>query len=99
MSMFYISGQSYLNTFYTDALNLTPVWGGAFLAMLPIVAKILDAITNLVMGWIVDHTQSRHAGSAAIISTRKGNRPAAVPACTIEKPMSRIAGLFLFAGC
>jgi hypothetical protein len=27
MSMFYISGQSYLNTFYTDVLNLTPIWG------------------------------------------------------------------------
>ena len=46
MSMFYISGQSYLNTFYTDALNLTPVWGGAFLAMLPIVSKTLDAETG-----------------------------------------------------
>ena len=60
MSMFYISGQSYLNTFYTDVLKLTPVWGGAFLATLPIVSKILDAITNLIMGWIVDHTKSRH---------------------------------------
>jgi len=60
LSMFYISGQSYLNTFYTDVLNLTPVWGGLFLALLPVVSKILDAITNLVMGYIVDHTRSRH---------------------------------------
>lgn len=60
MSMFYISGQSYLNTFYTDVLNLTPVAGGLFLALLPVVSKILDAITNIVMGWIIDHTRSRH---------------------------------------
>lgn len=60
MSMFYISGQSYLNMFYTDVLKLTPIWGGLFLALLPVVSKILDAITNLVMGWVIDHTQSRH---------------------------------------
>ena len=46
MSMFYISGQSYLNMFYTDVLKLTPVAGGMFLALLPVVSKILDAITN-----------------------------------------------------
>lgn len=60
MSMFYISGQSYLNMFYTDVLKLTPIWGGLFLALLPVVSKILDAITNLFMGWVIDHTQSRH---------------------------------------
>lgn len=60
MTMFYISGQSYLNTFYTDVLKLTPIWGGAFLAILPVVSKILDAFTNLFMGWVIDHTRSRH---------------------------------------
>lgn len=60
MSMFYISGQSYLNMFYTDVLKLTPIWGGMFLALLPVVSKILDAITNLFMGWVIDHTKSRH---------------------------------------
>lgn len=60
MSMYYISGQSYLNTFYTDVLKLTPIWGGLFLALLPIVSKVLDAITNIFMGWVIDHTQSRH---------------------------------------
>ena len=59
MTMFYISGQSYLNMFYTDVLNLTPIAGGMFLALLPIVSKILDAITNLIMGWIIDRTHSR----------------------------------------
>ncbi|MEE0955555.1 MAG: MFS transporter [Eubacterium sp.] len=60
MSMFYISGQSYLNMFYTDVLKLTPVWGGLFLTLLPVLSKIVDAITNLYMGWIIDHTKSRH---------------------------------------
>ena len=60
MSMFYISGQSYLNMFYTDVLKLTPVAGGMFLALLPVVSKILDAITNIWMGWIIDRTHSRH---------------------------------------
>ena len=83
MSMFYISGQSYLNTFYTDVLKLTPVWGGAFLAMLPIVSKILDAITNLVMGWIVDHTQSRH-GKAR-------------PWLLLSAPLLVICGILLFS--
>ena len=82
MSMFYISGQSYLNTFYTDVLNLTPVWGGAFLAMLPIVSKILDAITNLLMGWIVDHTQSKHGKSR--------------PWLLLSAPLLAICGVLLF---
>lgn len=58
MSMFYISGQSYLNMFYTDVLKLTPVAGGMFLALLPIVSKIIDALTNLLMGWIIDRTHT-----------------------------------------
>lgn len=58
MSMFYISGQSYLNMFYTDVLKLTPVAGGMFLALLPVISKILDAFTNIAMGWIIDRTHS-----------------------------------------
>lgn len=60
MSMFYICGQSYLNMFYTDVLKLTPVWGGLFLTLLPVLSKILDALTNIYMGWVIDHTKSRH---------------------------------------
>ena len=82
MSMFYISGQSYLNTFYTDVLKLTPVWDGAFLAMLPIVSKILDALTNILMGWIVDHTRSRH-GKAR-------------PWLLLSAPLLAICGVLLF---
>lgn len=44
---------TYLNVYYTDVLNLTTVWGGAFLAVFPIVSKIIDAITNIVMGYII----------------------------------------------
>ena len=50
---------SYLNVFYTDVLKMTGVWGGAFLMVFPIVSKIIDAITNIVMGQIVDRTKTR----------------------------------------
>ena len=41
---------TYLNVYYTDVLNLTTVWGGACLAVFPLVSKINGAITNRVMG-------------------------------------------------
>ncbi len=50
---------TYLNVYYTDVLNLTPLWGGAFLTVFPIVSKILDAITNVIMGQIIDHTRTK----------------------------------------
>ena len=50
---------SYLNVYYTDVLKLTGVWGGAFLMIFPIVSKIIDAITNIVMGQIIDRTRTR----------------------------------------
>lgn len=40
---------TYLNVYYTDVLKLTAVWGGAFLAVFPIISKIIDAITNVIM--------------------------------------------------
>ena len=40
---------TYLNVYYTDVLNLTGVWGGMFLMIFPIVSKIIDAITNVLM--------------------------------------------------
>lgn len=54
-----ICSQSYLNVFYTDVLNLSPVAGGLFLALMPVISKILDAITNIIMGQIIDKTSSR----------------------------------------
>lgn len=50
---------SYLNVYYTDVLKLTSVWGGAFLMIFPIISKIIDAITNVVMGQIIDKTHTK----------------------------------------
>ena len=49
---------SYLNVYYTDVLKLTGVWGGAFLTIFPIISKIIDAITNVIMGQIIDRTKT-----------------------------------------
>ncbi|MCR5522413.1 MAG: MFS transporter [Clostridia bacterium] len=46
--------QGFLNVFYTDELGLSGVWGGMFLVIFPVLSKILDAITNVVMGTIID---------------------------------------------
>ena len=50
---------TYLNVYYTDVLNLTPLWGGLFLTVFPIVSKVIDAITNIVMGQIIDRTKNK----------------------------------------
>ncbi|MBR5343413.1 MAG: MFS transporter [Oscillospiraceae bacterium] len=50
---------TYLNVYYTDVLNLTPLWGGAFLTVFPIVSKIIDAITNIIMGQVIDRTKTK----------------------------------------
>lgn len=50
---------TYLNVFYTDVLKLTGIWGGAFLMIFPIVSKVIDAITNVIMGQIIDRTRSK----------------------------------------
>ncbi|MBR5410266.1 MAG: MFS transporter [Clostridia bacterium] len=50
---------TYLNVYYTDVLNLTPLWNGVFLTVFPIVSKIIDAVTNVIMGQIIDHTKTK----------------------------------------
>ncbi len=50
---------TYLNVYYTDVLKLTSVWGGAFLVVFPIISKIIDAITNIVMGRVIDRTHTK----------------------------------------
>ena len=50
---------TYLNVYYTDVLNLTPLWGGIFLTVFPIVSKVIDAITNVVMGQVIDRTHTK----------------------------------------
>lgn len=73
---------SYLNLFYTDVLNLTSVWGGVFLVIFPIVSKIIDAITNVVMGYIIDRTK-----------TKQGK---ARPWLLLSAPLLAITGILLF---
>ena len=50
---------TYLNVYYTDVLNLTPLWNGLFLAIFPIISKIIDAITNIIMGQVIDRTKTK----------------------------------------
>lgn len=73
---------SYLNVYYTDVLKLGGIWGGSFLVVFPIVSKIIDAITNIVMGQIIERTR-----------TKEGK---ARPWLLISAPMLAITGLLLF---
>ena len=73
---------TYLNVYYTDVLKLTHVWGGAFLVIFPIVSKIIDAITNVVMGYIIDRTHTS-AGKAR-------------PWLLLSAPLLTITGILLF---
>lgn len=82
LTMYYIAGQTYLNMFYTDVLKLSPAMGGMFLVLLPIVSKILDAITNIIMGRIIDKTH-----------TKEGK---ARPWLLISAPLLAIAAILLF---
>ena len=54
MAYYSIAG-TYLTQFYTDVLGLA----GGFLTMMPIVSKVIDAITNIIMGRIIDKTRTR----------------------------------------
>lgn len=45
---------TYLTQFYTDVLGLA----GVFLTLMPVVSKIIDAITNVIMGRIIDKTHT-----------------------------------------
>lgn len=74
---------TYLNVYYTDVLKLTSVWGGIFLTVFPIISKVVDAITNLVMGYLIDHTH-----------TVQGK---ARPWLLLSAPLLTITGILLFA--
>lgn len=73
---------TYLNVYYTDVLNLTPLWGGAFLTVFPIVSKIIDAVTNVIMGQVIDRTK-----------TKEGK---ARPWLLISAPLITITAILLF---
>lgn len=73
---------TYLNVYYTDVLKLTTVWGGAFLVVFPIISKIIDAITNVIMGYVIDRTR-----------TAQGK---ARPWLLVSAPLLTITGILLF---
>lgn len=73
---------SYLNIYYTDVLNLGPVSNGLFLILFPIISKIFDAITNVIMGAVIDKTRSRQ-GKAR-------------PWILISAPLVALTGILLF---
>lgn len=50
---------TYLNVYYTDVLKLTSIWGGAFLVIFPIISKVIDAVTNVAMGYVIDRTHTK----------------------------------------
>lgn len=73
---------TFLNQYYTDVLGLGSVWGGMFLVVFPIVSKIFDAITNVVMGYLIDRSM-----------TRQGK---ARPWLLLSAPLVAVTGILLF---
>ncbi len=73
---------TYLNVYYTDVLKLSSLWGGAFLVVFPLVSKIIDAFTNVIMGYIIDRTK-----------TKQGK---ARPWLLLSAPLMCITGVLLF---
>lgn len=78
MAYYCIAG-SYLTQFYTDVLGLT----GAFITFMPLISKIVDALTNICMGRIIDKTRSRQ-GKAR-------------PWILISGPILLVSGILLYA--
>ena len=73
---------TYLNVYYTDVLNLTHIWGGVFLTVFPIVSKIIDAVTNIIFGYMIDRTK-----------TKQGK---ARPWLLLSAPLVAVSGVLLF---
>lgn len=69
---------TYLNIYYTDVLKL----GGLFLVIFPLISKIVDAITNILMGYIIDRTK-----------TKQGK---ARPWLLLSAPLLTLTGIMLF---
>ena len=69
---------TYLNIYYTDVLKL----GGLFLVLFPLISKFVDAITNIIMGYIIDRTK-----------TKQGK---ARPWLLLSAPLLTISGVMLF---
>ena len=54
-----ILGGTFLNQYWTDVLKIGGLWGGSFLVVFPLISKIIDAITNFIMGWIINRTHNK----------------------------------------
>ena len=74
---------TYLNVYYTDVLKLGTIWGGFVLISFPLASKVIDAITNVVMGFIIDRTK-----------TKQGK---ARPWLLLSAPLVALSGFLLFA--
>ena len=55
INLFFISALTYLGYFYTDVFGLTAQTA----AKVFLVARLIDAVTDPVMGWLLDRTRSR----------------------------------------
>lgn len=73
---------SYVNMYYTDVLKLGAIWGGIFVMVFPIISKVVDVITNLVMGAIIERTR-----------TKQGK---ARPWLLLAAPLLTITGVLMF---
>ena len=69
---------TYLNVYYTDVLGL----GGLFLVIFPVVSKVIDAVTNVIMGYVIDRTR-----------TKQGK---ARPWLLLSAPLVAVTGVLLF---
>lgn len=54
MTYYGIAG-TYLTQFYTDVLHIS----GIFLTLMPVISKVIDAVTNIIMGRIIDRTRTK----------------------------------------
>ena len=82
ISYFVVAG-TYLNQFYTDVVKVSGLWGGLFLTLMPIFSKVVDAVTNVLMGQFVEKTR-----------TRQGK---ARPWVMIAGPIMMLTGILLYA--
>ena len=55
MMAYYGIAGTYITQFYTDVLGIS----GALLTMMPLFSKIFDAVTNVIMGRIIDKTRTK----------------------------------------
>lgn len=73
---------TFLNMYYTDVLRVGAFWNGMFLVVFPIISKIIDAGTNVIIGYILDRTK-----------TRQGK---ARPWLFLSAPLVAVTGILLF---